>query len=364
MSYQYGNNNDYYNYSPRQSASIALSDPPYATSSKNDSTQVIENPPKPDSFSYGVSAERHQEPTKEERLYSEEDEWQPSFMMICLLAWIVIVVAGGVAVGSYYGWKNRGKGTDGPTFAPSAFPTISPSAVPPELICNVCGEDDDGVTEPLVVVDIVGLSNLPEFSADDITCRRLQEGGEAGNIPPEVCTEEVQIPSVQEQCGCSLPPTPAPSISQGPSNSDFNTPAPNFVCPICGGEDFGISNPTGTVQIPGRAETMTCQELEEEAQNGQIDPTTCFSGTLASAVQASCSCVFQCNLCGTQPDGTSTGEITNAEGIVELPLGQSNRTCASLIEAAQAGTITAEQCTVLQPYVATPCECVYSNNVL
>ncbi|KAL3905663.1 MAG: hypothetical protein SGARI_004351 [Bacillariaceae sp.] len=373
MSYNQFSNSDYNNKgdsypntdpytSSRQSASVAPTNSQYTY---GDSTNVIENPPKPDSYSYGVQVEKHEEPVKEEVLYSEEDEWQPSFMMICFIFWIVLVVAGCVGVGAYFGWKNRGKGTEGPTFAPSAFPTVSPSAVPPELICNVCGDNDpDGVTSPLTVVDIVGLSNLPEFSGDDITCRRLQEGGEAGNVPRDVCDTEVQIRSVQEQCGCSLPPTPAPSISEKPTNSDIDTPAPNFVCPICGGEDFGISNPTGVVQLPGSAETTTCAELEEEAQNGQIDPTTCFAGALNTAVQANCDCVFQCNLCGTQPDGTATGVISNPQGIVELPLGQPNRTCASLIAASEAGTITESQCTVLQPFVVTPCECVFSNNVL
>ena len=366
MSYQYGNSSNNYNnnggatsgyYASRQSASVAPSIP----------TEVEEdpNPPKPDSYSYGVSAERHQEPVKEEVLYGEEDQWQPSFMMLCFIAWIVVVVAAGVAVGAYFGYKNRGKGTEGPTFAPSAFPTMTPSLVPPEMICNVCGDDDeDGVTEPLVVVNIPGLAALPDFSSDDVTCRVLEENGQAGQIPQDFCAEQVQQRSIQSECGCDLSPTAAPTVSAEPTNGEFSTPAPNFVCPICGGEDFGISNPTGSIQFPGTALTVTCQQLEERAQNGQIDPDTCFSGALTNAVQLNCDCIFQCSLCGTQQDGTNTGEITNPEGIVVLPLGQPERTCASLQEAAERGDISEQQCTVLQPFVVDPCECVFSNNVL
>ena len=364
---QYNNSGDSYPYSEEQymSSSRQQQQSPRNSQQYGDTENVIENPPKPDSYSYGVQVEKHEEPVKEEVLYGEEDEWQPSFMMICFIFWIVLVVAGGVGVGAYFGWLNRGKGTEGPTMAPSAFPTVAPSKVPPELICNVCGDNDpNGVTSPLTVVDIDGLSDLPDFSGDDTTCRLLQQGGEAGNIPRDFCESQVQVRSVQAQCGCSLSPTPAPSISQEPTNADIETPAPNFVCPICGGEDFGISNPTGVVQVPGSSETTTCAQLEEDAQNGQIDPNTCFSGTLNTVVQANCDCVFQCNLCGTQEGSTSSGVITNPEGIVQLPLGQPNRTCASLIAASEAGTITSTQCTTLQPFVVTPCECVFGSNVL
>jgi hypothetical protein len=57
------------------------------------------------------------------------------------------------------------------------------------------------------------------------------------------------------------PPTAAPINTTQPTIEGNSTPAPNFVCPICGGEDSGITNTSGIVEFPGTGEVLTCQEL-------------------------------------------------------------------------------------------------------
>ncbi|KAG7359589.1 hypothetical protein IV203_034687 [Nitzschia inconspicua] len=301
-----------------------------------------ENPKKPESFTFGVTAERQEEPLREEKLYSEDDEWQPSAMMLCLLAWIVIIVAGGVAVGIYFANDRRGKNrsTVGPSMAPSLMPSME------LLVCNICGEEDNGlvVTNGVTFVDIPGLGGL--------SCRQLEERGQNRRIPNEICAEQVQIPSVQNTCGCMVPPTESPTAAAANATDS----APNFVCPICGGLDSGITNPNGVLEFPGTGESVTCQEVQNRASSGQISPNVCFDGSLTAAVNLNCLCAFQCNLCGPVESVTNTNGTITVAGIT--------RTCGELIELARQGQITEQQCEALQPLASDPCQCVFTDSVL
>lgn len=162
-----------------------------------------------------------------------------------------------------------------------------------------------------------------------------------------------------------MAPTVTPSTnssSTAPTNQGFITPAPNFVCPICGSPDTNITNPDGVLEFPGTGEAVTCQQIWDRANDGQIDPNICFAGALSNAVLLNCECIYQCDLCGSQ-DG-AIGKITKPEGIMQWPLGQPERTCASLLDLAQSGEISDAQCSLLKQFVVDSCECVYTNNVL
>jgi hypothetical protein len=325
-----------------------------------------DDPRKPVSFSFGVTAERREEPLREEKMYSEEDEWQPSVLMLCLLCLLVLVVAGGLAAGIYFANDRKGKNrpTQVPTIAPSITPSSSPSLVPPNLICNLCGDDENGsvVTRPNFVVTVPGVGGA-------VTCRILDLDGQQGLISNNVCSEQVQQPSIQEACGCTASPSAAPNntttttttTTTQPTMEGNATESPDFVCPICGGVDSGISNLNGTLEFPGTGEVGTCQELQAQAEQGQISPDVCFAGSLTSAVQLNCNCVFQCNLCGTSGEEGVVGEINNPDGIIQVA--GDSRTCASLLEAAAAGQISEQQCVALQPLAVDPCECDFSNKV-
>lgn len=238
------------------------------------------DPRKPDSYSFGVTAERQEEPLREEKMYSEDDEWQPSAMTLCFLAWIVICVAGGVGVGIYFANDRRGKNrpTVGPTLAPSAGPSASPSTVP---VCLLCGGDDadEGavVTNPNFVVTV-------PWAGGATTCRGLDLNGQQGLIPVDVCTEEVQIPSIQNSCGCMAPPNEAPADG---------SPAPNFVCNICGTSGDGgavgeVTNPEGVIQVAGYS--GTCANLTTAGEAGQISQQQCAA--LQPLAVDPCQCVF------------------------------------------------------------------------
>jgi hypothetical protein len=316
-----------------------------------------DDPRKPVSYSFGVTAERKEEPLREEKVYSEEDEWQPSVLMLCFLCMMVFAVAGGIAAGIYFAYDRRGKNrpTQVPTIAPSVIPSESPSTVPPNFVCNLCGDDEDGsvVTKPNFVLTIPGVDGA-------VTCRILDLDGQQGLISNDICVNQVQQPAIQEGCGCMVPPTAAPINTTQPTIEGPATTAPNFVCPICGGEDSGITNSSGVVDFMGEA--VACQELQKRAEQGQISPDVCFAGSLTSAVQLNCNCVFQCNLCVTAEEEGGVGEVSNPDGIFQVA--GDSRTCASLLEAAAAGQISEQQCIALQPLAVEPCECVFSNSAL
>jgi hypothetical protein len=347
-SYPQNNTNTTMSYSPQQQQQQSLQ--------QQHQSDAYEDPRKPDSYSFGVTAERQEEPLREEKMYSEEDEWQPSAMMLCFLCWIVLMVAGGLAVGIYFANDRRGKNqpTIGPTLAPSFMPTMAP------MICNICGDEDNGQ----VITNLVGFVDIPSLGG--LSCRQLEDRGLNRNIPDDVCEEEVQITSVQDTCGCMVPPTPtpAPNESMVPTVEGFSTPAPNFVCPICGGPDFGITNFTGVIEFPGTGESLTCQQLQDRARDGQISPNICFDpdSALTNAVQLNCACVFKCNLCGTSETDGTAGTITALNGTITVA--GNSRTCGELVELANTGQITEQQCDSLQPLALDPCQCVFTNGVL
>lgn len=309
-------------------------------------------PPKPDSYSFGVTAQRKEEPVREEKMYSEDDEWQPSAMMLCFIFWIVLVVAGGVGVGIYFANDRRGKNRPivGPTAAPSMMPSMAP------MVCNICGDEDNGQ----VISNDFGFVSIPNLGG--FSCRQLQQRGENQRIPEDVCSDQVQIASVQNTCGCMVPPTEAPTTSLPPTPGDGTTPAPNFVCPICGSDDSGITNPNGILELPGTGEATTCQDVQDQAVAGQISPNVCFDGTLTAAVQLNCVCVFQCNLCGSPEEEAPSGTITNVNAT--LTVGGFSQTCGQWQTLAKAGQITKQQCATLQPLALDPCQCVFTNTVL
>ena len=343
-------------------------------------------------YSYGVSAPPPQELVKqEEKLYSEDDEFTPTVPLLILLGFAVAAVAAGIGVGIYYANENLGRNKgDGSTEMPSSMPTSSPSAAPTAMPsirptnapfdCNICGADRS-ITLPDVVITIEGINVT--------TCASLEELGVTGNFGREDCIQLFQTDELQETCGCeddddndflnstTTVPTMAPTNSTTNDNNTTQPPteeeeeAPVFVCPICGGEDFGISNFNATIMVPNNPtnQTLTCGGLQATAERGQIDPNTCFSGPLVAAVQEACDCVFQCNICGSMGDDGDdpvAGSVTNPDGVVEFPGGQPSRTCSQLEASAMAGNITEEQCGLLAQFVVEPCACEFfsSSNIV
>lgn len=345
---------------------------------------------------YGVApapiASSSHSPPSEQKMYSEDEEWTPSVMHLVWMGLILAVVAAGVGVGIYFASENLNpKPTNAPTTSPvpssmpSLTPTVAaatgaPSAGDP-FVCNICGDSDGG--GGTVTLPDVELKDIPTLEDGTIvvTCRELEAAGLEGAISPDECP--LLQPLVSEPCGCngnggtgggtgggSTGSTPPPSTGQPASASNSTavptasgtitattTAAPLFVCPVCGddnnGPNIGITNPDGVVVFPPSSGlNVTCRELAEVAEKGGVDPNTCFSPDFLEDVQENCLCAYICPLCGT--DG---GEVTNPDGVVLLPLGQPERTCASLVEAAAAGTLNVQECELLQPLLAGPCGC-------
>jgi hypothetical protein len=306
------------------------------------------------SYTYGVSAPApKQEIKKEEKLYDiDEDEWQPSVWILVLIGSLVCALAAGIGVGIYFAIENKDK-TPSPTTIPSVPPTIAPTPTPEPYVCDVCGPNStEVVTIPNTIVNVQG---------EAYTCIDLQVQGLDSKFTEDICEKEIQTADISDACGCTASPTTSPTLSSAPTN-EGQTVAPIFQCPICGNADFGISLPDATIEFPGiSGDSITCGEVQTQAENGLIDPNTCFDGALTGAVELSCGCVFQCNLCGSNSDNPQAiGQITNPDGIVELPLGQPSWSCSSLQAAAEQGSITVQQCELLQPFVVDPCVCVYN----
>jgi hypothetical protein len=76
---------------------------------------------------------------------------------------------------------------------------------------------------------------------------------------------------------------------------------------------FSVQSVVMTIEFPGISwDSITCGEVQTQAENGLIDPNTCFDGALTGAVELWCGCVFQCNLCGSNSDNPQAiGQITN-----------------------------------------------------
>jgi hypothetical protein len=324
-----------------------------STTASQQQRQQQQQQEQPQSYTYGVSAPpKNTEVTIEERLYDvDEDDWQPSTWMLVVLAAVVVALAAGLGVGIYYANENKDK-TPSPTSTPTISPTIAPTPVPPPFVCNVCGNDSGAatITIPNGIVNVDG---------EAFTCIDLQVQGLDGMFTESVCTDQIQTTETYEVCGCAVAPTTSPAVTQPPTVEGGGS---IFRCLICGDVDQGISDPDAVIgELPGVSDgSLTCQELQDRATNGEVDRATCFDGPLTDAVQSACGCTFRCNLCGTSPDDPeAVGEITNPDGIVQLPLGQPPRSCATLQAAANQGSITAQQCELIQPYVVDPCECVF-----
>lgn len=116
--------------------------------------------------------------------------------------------------------------------------------------CEVCGENKR-ITNPDRGVSFPG---QPLF-----TCAEVEEAGIEGFVNATYC------PSVSvflNECGCEVRPTPSQ-----PPNPGFEP------CEVCG-EGMAITNPFGSVIIPGQP-IFTCAEVAEAGLIGFLDPDIC-----------------------------------------------------------------------------------------
>lgn len=119
--------------------------------------------------------------------------------------------------------------------------------------CNICGPD-------MMIGDRDGLIIIP--GRQNRTCGELQDLGDEGLINEDQCSE--LVPLMQEPCDCT-----------------------SFVCNICG-VDGRLTDPEGSIDIPGDESITTCDDLDNAANRGDFNETYCL--TLQDIAQEPCGC--------------------------------------------------------------------------
>ncbi len=214
-----------------------------------------------------------------------------------------------------------------------------------QIFCSIC-PNEGVVTVP------EGIVPLPQDDASK-TCSEFLDDAVNGLLDQNQC--DLLKNYTSEACGC----TAAEEVE------DLNRPdASNttFVCPVCG-EGMTSSTPNATVVVPGQSTVRTCAQFEKAAILGKISEQQCDMVMLF--VEQSCSCQagalvtppptrspnsYDCQICG------AGNIVTVPSGVVNIPT-QVSRTCEELLHANAIGNINANQCSLLQPFVTTPCGC-------
>jgi len=212
--------------------------------------------------------------------------------------------------------------------------------------CYVCGNAQDLITDPDVVVQLPGGVNDPPNTFFPVSCAELYADGLNGDIPDASCDTIAQLSIIP--CGCS---------------------PPNFSCNICGddgdasGVAFESKSPDNTVALPSRpgAAPLVCSDLAAAGNNGTLTPAECSAAAVFAFTPCGCAPLdYTCNVCGAE-----FLEVLNPEGVIRIPVGVTfdgdgpmTTTCGSLQEQGEAGDLSPQQCLTAAALVrASGCAC-------
>ena len=165
--------------------------------------------------------------------------------------------------------------TPAPTVASTPSPTASAPTVDPRETCNVCGQDEDPLTDPGAFIDpFIGLS-----------CGQFQDFAISPGLTPEECTA-ARITAIPI-CGCraaSFLPTPAPAPTAG-TPAPSVAPEPKVFCTVCTNGNPSFSNVAiggeicGALDVDGRNFKFTeseCLTIQAAAATAPDDPCDCL----------------------------------------------------------------------------------------
>jgi len=282
--------------------------------------------------------------------------------------------------------------TDSPTANPTPGPTIEPTPEPtPSPPCDICGEGmdikipdaiisfegqdpitcedlqelgDDGLIEGDMCEDLPDIVNVacgcnpscsvcgPEDTVDfpdavisvpgyeDITCGELEDSGALGQIPKDEC--DLLPANIDQTCGCSPTPSPTPAPTPNP------TEAPDVIpCDICG-EGVEILNPGAFIYGLDEFSPITCAELQELGDDGEIGVDQCAA--LPFIIGRDCGCNPSCSVCGENET------VDFPDAVISVP-GFEDMTCGDLEVMGSLGQVSELECELLPANINTVCGC-------
>jgi len=206
--------------------------------------------------------------------------------------------------------------------------------------CSVCG-DGLSVTNPDAKFDLPG-------ELLDISCGSLQEAGEVGIIPFDMCG--LLTPFIKDTCGCNdIIFAPIDPITSAPVVNPVLAPVNPTSAP---------ANPTQTPISPAPTRLLTQAPISRATveptprppPKPSVEPTPDTSSSQPSSVPSSQKTKNSCSVCG---DGKS---VTEPDAFFVFP-GQPDVACGKLEEAGRDGTIPLNQCGFLPALIEDTCGC-------